>query len=83
MTEFIVRLVIVFGAVFGAAYGITHAVKTSRGARRANEVAEAKEKIAALQRSLEDKELSVEEYDQLSRAVYREYQDKGIDLDNL
>lgn len=83
MTEFIIRLVLVFGVAFGGAYGIARAVKSSRAKKRDQAREQAREKLAALKRSLEEQEISVEEYDQLSRQIYKDCQDKGIEIEDL
>ena len=83
MTEFIIRLVLVFGVAFGAAYGIARAVKGKRVRQQEQARAQARERLAALKRSLEEQEISVEEYDQLSRQIYRDCQEKGIEIEDL
>lgn len=83
MTGFVIRLIILCAVIFGVAFGIAWAIKNRHVKRKDHEREEAKTRIAALKRSLEEREISVEEYDQLSRQIYKDCQDKGIELDDL
>jgi hypothetical protein len=83
MTGFVIRLIILCAVIFGVAFGIAWAIKNRHVKRKDNEREEARTRIAALKRSLEEQEISVEEYDQLSRQIYKDCQDKGIEIDDL
>lgn len=83
MLEFLIRLAVLFGLAFGVAYGLTRAARSAKQKRILAELADAREKLAALRKSLGDGEMSQREHDDLALRIYERCKDRGVPLDEV
>lgn len=81
--QLFIRLVVLFAVVFAIVYGLIRVLRKPRQDRQLAARLEAQARLDALGHALDKGELDRKEYDQLTRQIYSDCRDKGVELEEL